>query len=164
MKINSKIIFLLLTFLFACSNKDTVTITSISPDGKVKKQSNITIEFSKELAPPEVIDQWLSDDLIKFNPEIKGKFKWIDSRTLVNSPSARAEAKRVVSSGVLLSVPSVCSTVRSWSVHTERIRATQTPFLIGISSFCRDRKPLMTSAAEASRYQIKCDIGKRYAC
>ncbi len=91
MKTNSKLLFLLLIFLFACSNKDTVSILSFSPEGKVEKLTNFILEFSKELAPPEVQDKWLTDEFVKFTPSIQGKFKWIDSRTLVFSPDVSLE-------------------------------------------------------------------------
>ena len=91
MKTNLKLFLFIISFLFACSNKDVVKISNFSPQGKIKKLSNITIEFSKELAPPELIDIWLDDEFVKFTPAIKGKFKWLDSRTLIFSPDASLE-------------------------------------------------------------------------
>ncbi len=91
MKNNRKLFLFLIAFLFACTNKDVVKISDFSPQGKIEKLSNITIEFSKELAPPELIDLWLDDEFVKFTPEIKGKFKWLDSRTLIFSPDTELE-------------------------------------------------------------------------
>lgn len=89
----SKIIYLLiLLILFSCSSKDLVEITKFTPTGEVERTANFTIEFNKELAPIDKIGEWMTDEFVVFNPQIKGKFKWIDSKTLQFSPDFALES------------------------------------------------------------------------
>ncbi|MFZ1728488.1 MAG: MG2 domain-containing protein [Bacteroidota bacterium] len=79
--------FALLTVLFlACSSSNTVEIVSISPEGEVPLLATMEIEFSKDLAPPDKQNIWLTDAFIEFTPAIQGKFKWVSARKLVFSP------------------------------------------------------------------------------
>lgn len=97
----SKIIYLLiLLLLFSCSSKDLVEITKFTPTGEVERTANFTIEFNKELAPPDKIGEWLTDEFIVFKPQIKGKFKWIDSKTLQFSPDFALESMQEYSADI----------------------------------------------------------------
>lgn len=77
------VLFILVTII-SCS-LNTVKVTSFSPQGQIEQLSNFTIQFSHDLAPADQIDQWVDTEFIKFNPPIKGKFKWTSSNTLVFS-------------------------------------------------------------------------------
>jgi uncharacterized protein YfaS (alpha-2-macroglobulin family) len=72
--------------LLACSSSNTVEIVSVSPEGEVPLLATIEIEFSKDLAPPEKQNEWLTERFVEFTPAIQGKFKWISARTLLFSP------------------------------------------------------------------------------
>ncbi|MDP4173368.1 MAG: MG2 domain-containing protein [Bacteroidota bacterium] len=63
-----------------------VSIEDFSPQGEVKKLTSFKVEFSENLAPPEMLNNWTSDEFIEFTPKIEGKFKWISPKTLIFSP------------------------------------------------------------------------------
>jgi len=85
------LIFLLVKLIVSCGPGNTVKVNSFSPTGEVEKLTNIVIEFSEDLAPPDVLDKWLDEQFIKFEPAISGKFKWTNASTLVFSPDAPLE-------------------------------------------------------------------------
>lgn len=92
MKKLTVISILFLSFvLFSCSRSDVVEISSFSPTGKIERLVTFEIEFNKDLASSEIIDKWVDDEFIQFEPKINGKFKWIDSRTLIFSPDSPLE-------------------------------------------------------------------------
>ncbi|MFZ1519778.1 MAG: MG2 domain-containing protein [Ignavibacteriaceae bacterium] len=76
---------LLISVIFVNCSSDTVTITSFSPQGKIEKLTNFTIEFSHDLAPMDSIGVWSETQFISFTPAVSGKFKWENTRTLVFS-------------------------------------------------------------------------------
>ncbi len=79
-------ISLVIMLLFSCSNKKSVEVVSFSPVGETKPLTYIKVEFSEALAPLDKIDEWITDELIVFEPKIVGKFKWLDSKNLIFSP------------------------------------------------------------------------------
>lgn len=84
--------FTLALFLLTnCGPSNTVKVESFSPTGKVEKLTNFVIEFSEELAPPELQGKWLEEEFVTFTPAIAGKYKWTDGKTLVFSPEAPLE-------------------------------------------------------------------------
>jgi len=69
----------------SCSDKTTVEVLSFSPTGLTKPLTHFQIEFSEPLAPADIIDEWVDDELIEFEPKIEGKFKWLDEQILIFS-------------------------------------------------------------------------------
>ncbi len=79
--------FLFAIILNSCGPENKVEVNSFTPTGEVEKLTNFVIEFSEDLAPPDVQDKWLDEEFISFTPPIPGKFKWASGNTLVFSPS-----------------------------------------------------------------------------
>lgn len=77
---------LIVVIASSCSFSDSVRVTSFNPQGEVKNLTSFTVEFSENLAPVEKQNQWLSDEFIKFEPKIAGKYKWVSGNTLIFSP------------------------------------------------------------------------------
>ncbi|GBD89044.1 hypothetical protein BMS3Abin03_02988 [bacterium BMS3Abin03] len=78
-------------FLFSCGPGNTVRVESFSPTGKVERLTNFVVEFSEDLASPDIQNKWLDEKYIEFKPEIPGKFKWTSASTLVFSPDVPLE-------------------------------------------------------------------------
>jgi len=77
-----------LVFINGCGPSNTVNVDSFSPSGEVEKLTNFVVEFSEDLAPPDLQGKWLDEEFITFSPAISGKFKWTSDNTLVFSPDA----------------------------------------------------------------------------
>lgn len=75
----------LAAFLFSC-NSDKVQVLEFSPVGEVKDLQTFTLEFSKDLAPEDALNEWMNEPFVEFDPAIEGRFKWITPRTLLFSP------------------------------------------------------------------------------
>ncbi len=80
------VIVLLAIVVYSCGILSGVHVVEFSPTGEVGSLTSFTIKFSEELAPANKLDNWLDDEFVTFEPKIKGKFKWIDSKTLIFSP------------------------------------------------------------------------------
>ncbi|MDT3696897.1 MAG: MG2 domain-containing protein [Ignavibacterium sp.] len=77
-----------IAIVFSCSFNN-VEVISFSPQGKIEQLSNFTIEFSHDLAPAELIGQWIDTKFIEFEPQINGKFMWSSANTLVFSAESQ---------------------------------------------------------------------------
>jgi alpha-2-macroglobulin len=77
---------IVLSLLSGCGASNTVEVLSFTPEGESPLLTTIEVEFSRDLAPPEAQQQWLSDEFIRFSPEIRGRFKWTSARRLIFSP------------------------------------------------------------------------------
>jgi uncharacterized protein YfaS (alpha-2-macroglobulin family) len=70
---------------FSCS-RNQVTVVRFEPQGEVTELQSFTIQFDQDLAPAEEQDKWLEEEFVKFEPEIPGRFKWLNAFTLLFSP------------------------------------------------------------------------------
>jgi uncharacterized protein YfaS (alpha-2-macroglobulin family) len=75
----------------SCEPGKTVKVDYFTPTGEVAKLTNFVVEFSENLAPPDVQGEWLDEEFITFSPAIPGKFKWTSDNTLVFSPDVPLE-------------------------------------------------------------------------
>ncbi len=75
----------------SCGLRNAVEVVSFNPSGSVGTLTTFTIEFSKELAPVDTQDKWLTEEFVKFEPKIPGKFKWTSASTLIFSPDVQLE-------------------------------------------------------------------------
>lgn len=84
---NVKTIFALSLLLIAsCAPSKKVEVVNFTPEGEIPKLTTFTVEFSENLAPADMLNTWLDDKFIEFEPGIDGRFKWIDEKTLLFSP------------------------------------------------------------------------------
>ncbi|MCS7028214.1 MAG: MG2 domain-containing protein [Bacteroidia bacterium] len=81
-------LFLSLMITLSCtSSKNSVRVRHFSANEQEIKDFHLyTFEFNKEIAPVEKIGQWSEIEYVRFTPNIKGKFKWIERDKLVFSP------------------------------------------------------------------------------
>ncbi|MFH0733044.1 MAG: MG2 domain-containing protein [bacterium] len=80
------VVLFLAILINSCGVFSGVRVVEFTPIGEVGSLTTFTIKFSEALAPADKLDNWLDDEFIKFEPKIKGKFKWLDSKTLIFSP------------------------------------------------------------------------------
>lgn len=83
----------LLLALWGC-NGDRVTVVEFAPQGEVEPLQSFTVEFSSDIASAEMLDQWLEEEYITFDPPVQGKFKWVNPHTLIFSPDQPLEASQ----------------------------------------------------------------------
>jgi alpha-2-macroglobulin len=75
-----------LFLLTACDLSNAVQVDSFSPEGTVPTLTSFTIVFNTDLAPPERQGTWSGEPFLRFEPPLRGRFKWSDARTLLFSP------------------------------------------------------------------------------
>ncbi|RYY54030.1 MAG: alpha-2-macroglobulin family protein [Chitinophagaceae bacterium] len=73
-------------FLAACS-RNAVSLSYTNAKGEVPPLGNLVFRFDKSLVNDSVLNNWDSTDYIRFEPAIKGKFRWQGPDELVFSPS-----------------------------------------------------------------------------
>ncbi len=118
-------------FLSSCSNKDSVEILSFSPIGETKPLTYFQVEFSESLAPTNIIDEWVADDLIEFEPKISGKFKWLDSKTLIFSsdyPLSPSQNYKATVSNQVLYNNQYSSDFEKYDFHTPYFDVTKAEY------------------------------------
>ena len=78
-----------------------VEVSSFTPQGEIELETNFTIKFSRDMAPPDSLDKPVLDPPLAFKPAIPGIARWIEKDVLrfypdnELLPSTRYEAKVV---------------------------------------------------------------------
>lgn len=58
----------------------SVELLGMEPAGEVDLRTNLTFTFSEDMVAEEEVGVTLSTELVKFTPEIRGKFRWVTKR------------------------------------------------------------------------------------
>ena len=86
LKKNQYLLFLLLIILNSCSGGDKLNITSRNFGEEINLQQNLVFNFNHDIVSDSSLNNWDSTAYIKFEPEVKGKFKWTAPDELTFSP------------------------------------------------------------------------------
>lgn len=78
---------LLIAIIWSCSQSGSVKLIETNFDKEVKIDQNLRFTFDKPLVGDTLFNFWDSVQYIKFEPEIKGRFKWISEGELIFSPA-----------------------------------------------------------------------------
>lgn len=70
----------------SCSNPNEVRIDSTNFNEEIELKQNLVFNFSQDLVPDSLLNQWMTEKYIKFTPSIPGKFKWLTKNSLQFSP------------------------------------------------------------------------------
>jgi uncharacterized protein YfaS (alpha-2-macroglobulin family) len=83
-------VFILISCLFviSCSTTNEIRISATNFKEEINQSQNLVFTFSKDLVNDSKLNQWDTIQYIKFEPAVKGKFKWTASNELVFSPLA----------------------------------------------------------------------------
>ncbi|GGG52613.1 alpha-2-macroglobulin [Hymenobacter glacieicola] len=79
-------LLVLLALLCACSKSGSDA--GPDPNGEeIDPYQNLVFQFTDAVATPEQQDRWDTVQVVKFEPAVRGKFKWTSDRELIFSPS-----------------------------------------------------------------------------
>ncbi|SHM08763.1 alpha-2-macroglobulin family protein [Hymenobacter psychrotolerans] len=79
-------LLVLLALLYACS-KSGSDATSDPNGEEIDPYQNLVFQFADAVAGPEQQDRWDTVQVVKFEPAMRGKFKWTSDRELIFSPT-----------------------------------------------------------------------------
>jgi len=85
-KINFILLFLFSVLLFSCNSGDKLNITNKNFGEEINLKQNLIFTFNHNLISDSLLNNWDSTAYIKFEPEVKGKFKWTATDELTFSP------------------------------------------------------------------------------
>ncbi len=88
----NRIFFLsLLGFLFfisACrTNSGLITITETNFTDEINVNENLEFSFNRDIVPDSMLNIWIREPLLLFEPKMRGEFRWEEKNLLVFSPS-----------------------------------------------------------------------------
>ncbi len=106
MRIKSVLLAMLAGFLiFSSCKRNAVKLTYTNAKDEVPLLTNLVFRFDQSLVKDSMLNAWDSTDYIRFEPAIKGRFRWESPDELVFSPSAplnpATSYKATVTSAVL---------------------------------------------------------------
>lgn len=78
---------LIVVIIGSSCSRTTVNLDSTTAKGEVLQLGNLVFRFSKPLVADSLLNKWDSTAYIKFEPKIKGRFRWESPDELVFSPS-----------------------------------------------------------------------------
>jgi uncharacterized protein YfaS (alpha-2-macroglobulin family) len=110
---------------FLAPGEKGVSIVSFIPTGEVENTTNITVEFTHNMVEDQEVQVELEPDsnLINFNPDIPGRFKWISTHKLRFFPTA--DLKPATSYKAIVN-PDI-ATLQNRSISGNRIYEFNTP-------------------------------------
>ncbi len=73
-------------FLSSCS-RNSATLSFTNAKGEVPLLGNLVFRFNHSLAKDSMLDNWDSTEYFRFEPAIKGRFRWQGPEELIFSPS-----------------------------------------------------------------------------
>lgn len=125
-----KILFITICFVILITGcyrgKTSVIIKTLTPSKEVTQRTNFTFAFSAPVAEPESLNKWYETPYIKFDPFVKGKYKWISSSELRFYPEdpllPSTEYSLVLSPDIVKSERYYLRGKRRFIFNTERIR------------------------------------------
>lgn len=74
------------TILTFCSDSTSVNLINKNFEDEVPIAGNLIFSFDKDVVPDFLVGKWDTTKYIKFQPEIRGRFKWQTKSELVFSP------------------------------------------------------------------------------
>jgi uncharacterized protein YfaS (alpha-2-macroglobulin family) len=77
--------------LFSCSSNE-LKVKQKNFDTEISQQQNLIFTFNQDIARPDELERWDTLPYIKFEPAVRGKFKWLTSNQLLFSPEVGFEA------------------------------------------------------------------------
>lgn len=118
---------LLLLVLAGCERgPNVVKIEYWYPDGTTERGTNITIQFNQPMVNESVVGQLLDSAAIKTEPEIPGRFKWLDEQTIQLMPeellAPATEYNIEILPGILPSPEKVLGKPKEFSFQTVNLR------------------------------------------
>lgn len=118
----------LLLLLGSCGGffqKKTIEIAHKNFGKEVDVRQNLTFTFSEDMISVPMLNTWLDNDYIRFEPEVNGKFKWKSTKVLIFSPEQgfrpSTDYKAVFSEAVSAQSPTTLALKqddRTFSFHT----------------------------------------------
>lgn len=78
----------LLLCIASCNNKNKVNLVETTAKDEVPTLGNLSFTFDKNLVADSLLNQWDTTEFIKFEPPIRGRFRWENANELVFSPEA----------------------------------------------------------------------------
>ncbi|MDP8206380.1 MAG: hypothetical protein P9L92_06940 [Candidatus Electryonea clarkiae] len=128
---------LLLLFLGCLGSANIISVEYIVPEGLTKRGTNITIQFSEPMVDESLVGKFLDSAAVIIEPQIQGRYQWIDAQTLQLMPerllAPSTEYSLKILPDILPSPEKKLKKPRKFNFHTPRIR---------ISNFVPLIKPL----------------------
>jgi alpha-2-macroglobulin len=128
--LSNSLIFSFLLLLSGCGKGDKVEVVNRNFDDQINLQQNLIFTFNRDLVDKSKLDLWDSTAYIRFEPAVKGKFRWTGTDELVFSPDASftpaTDYKAILDPELLKNNP---DTKPKLSLSAERSFAFHTPYL-----------------------------------
>ena len=82
------IIAVIIQFLmFSCGNPDQLKIESANFDEMIDPYQHLEFTFNHVLVPDSLVEKWDTTQYIEFEPNINGRYKWLETNKLLFAPS-----------------------------------------------------------------------------
>lgn len=133
MKLLSRIcLFWALVLLISCSDKNAIHVVQKNFTTEIDPSQNIILTLDKDIAVDSLIDRWLDDSLLLFEPQVRGKYKFISSREISFAPesgfAANTEYSIQLSEALLKYAP------KKYTISKKSVMKVRTPEFIMTSA------------------------------
>jgi len=88
-KVSANVLFSIFFFSYllnSCSSLNEIKVAGTNFKDEIGQSQNLVFTFNKDIVSESQLDNWDSTQYIKFEPAVRGKFKWSAPNELVFSP------------------------------------------------------------------------------
>lgn len=82
------VIFSISCFLNSCSSLNELKVAGTNFGEEISQSQNLVFSFNKDIVSDSQLDAWDSTQYIRFEPAVRGKFKWSAPNELIFSPTS----------------------------------------------------------------------------
>ncbi len=82
----ASLLFIAMLLLIACQSSNSVKLVSSNISKVLNKNAQLGFYFDQSLVPDSLQNTWIDRNFLEFSPQVEGKFRWTDDRSLLFVP------------------------------------------------------------------------------
>jgi uncharacterized protein YfaS (alpha-2-macroglobulin family) len=139
-----------------CSSLNEIRVTGKNFSDEISQSQNLVFTFNKDLVPESQLNTWDSTQYVRFEPSVRGKFKWTAPNELIFSPLDGFSATTAYKGRLTDLLLKAVSREKKYDISSETVEF-HTPFLQLV-----DTESWWTLSKESGRQEARLKLTFNY--